>query len=103
MKAEARHPIQIFNAKMRPRWSAMLSAAPASPLPGGGDEALIAELKEAKGLLADLMTWFGKYPEFKPNPDYMIGVTEDISKTRAFLARNGKGEGRARPKTTSCR
>ena len=62
MKAEARHPIQIFNAKMRPRWSAMIGAAPsprqipwqhrqieddgvggyrykaapASPLPGGG-------------------------------------------------------------------
>ena len=36
MKAEARHPIQIFNAKMRPRWSAMLAAAPASPQPGGG-------------------------------------------------------------------
>lgn len=26
MKAEARHPIQIFNAKMRPRWSAMIDA-----------------------------------------------------------------------------
>lgn len=67
--------------------------APASPLPGGGVESLIAELKEARRLLADLMVWFGKYPEFKPNPDYMSGVTEDIAKTRAFLARNGKGEG----------
>ena len=56
-------------------------------------KALIAELKEARRLLADLMVWFGKYPEFKPNPDYMSGVTEDIAKTRAFLARNGKGEG----------
>ena len=66
-------------------------AAPASPLPGGV-EALIAELKEARGLLADLMVWFGKYPEFKPNPDYMSGVTEDIAKTRAFLARNGESQ-----------
>lgn len=55
-------------------------------------KALIADLTEARGLLADLMVWFGKYPEFKPNPDYMSGVTQDIAKTRAFLARNGKGE-----------
>lgn len=55
-------------------------------------KALIAELKEARRLLADLMVWFGKYPEFKPNPDYMSGVTEDIAKTRAFLARNGESQ-----------
>ena len=55
-------------------------------------KALIAELREARGLLADLMVWFGKYPEFKPNPDYMSGVTEDIAKTRAFLARNGESQ-----------
>ena len=47
MKAEARHPIQIFNAKMRPRWSAMLAAAPASPLPEGGGWQDISTFRES--------------------------------------------------------
>lgn len=36
LKAENKTPREIFDAKMRPRWSAMLAAAPASPLPGDG-------------------------------------------------------------------
>lgn len=157
MKAEARHPIQIFNAKMRPRWSAMLAAAPASPLPEGGvrlsknlgqlkspdqdalekrlrdaaddfaDHAtpiegdgptatllreaadMIAELKEARGLLQgfvddenDAVTnplgglSLGGLMDGRDNSGcvYQSAALEDrIIQTRAFLARNGKGEG----------
>lgn len=58
--------------------------APASPLPGGGNEALIAELKEARGLLE----------RTKPfTSSLAVGASELHSDIRAFLARNGKGEG----------
>lgn len=60
------------------RYIALL-AAPASPLPGGGDEALTAELKVARGLL---QRWRSDLP---------TEALEDL--TDAFLARNGKGEG----------
>lgn len=56
-----------------------LAAAPASPLPGGGDEDLIAELKEAREHLARCV-------ELVPAPGA-------IDAADAFLARNGKGEG----------
>ncbi|WP_295195090.1 hypothetical protein [uncultured Brevundimonas sp.] len=57
----------------------LVAAAPASPLPGGGDEALIAELKEARKHLARCV-------ELVPAPGA-------IDAADAFLARNGKGEG----------
>lgn len=60
-----------------------LAAAPASPLQGGGDEALIAELKEAKTLLS------------KARGDLYIdrnGI-DMLDQINAFFARNGKGEG----------
>ena len=60
-------------------YRAALKAAPASPLPEGGDEALIAELKEARGLLKEALDDF---------------ISDEMEQAiRAFLARNGKGEG----------
>lgn len=58
-------------------------AAPASLLPGGGNEALIAELKEAKTLLS------------KARGDLYIDPNgiDMLDQINAFLARNGKGEG----------
>lgn len=65
-------------------FKAMLAAAPASPLPGGGDEALIAELKEARGLLVQSLNGLA------------LETVDDFAlrnRLQAFLARNGKGEG----------
>ncbi len=74
MKAEARHPIQIFNAKMRPRWSAMLSAAPASPLPGGGD-------------------WINGLPDVPVgSPAWCAWATHEIMNLRAKLPAAPTGE-----------
>ena len=56
----------------------LVAAAPASPLPGGGDEALIAELKEAREHLARCV-------ELVPEP----GAIEAAD---AFLARNGESQ-----------
>lgn len=69
------------------------SAAPASPLPGGGNEALIAELKEAREVIARL----GSSEAFDM-PQAISGplageIRARMDYARAFLARNGKGEG----------
>ena len=81
--------------KTTPRsiYAAMLAAAPASPLPGGGDEALIAELKEAREVIARL----GSSEAFDM-PQAISGplageIRARMDYARAFLARNGKGEG----------
>ena len=54
-----------------------------------GLTALIAELKEARGLITDIAA--SKITE--DNPYIWKWVSEVMIKARAFLARNGKGEG----------
>ena len=71
-----------------------LSSAPASPLPGGGDEALIAELKEAKRLMKPFAVYYEINDLDERAADDAIEVpVGDLRLVRAFLARNGKGEG----------
>lgn len=52
-------------------------------------KALIAELKEANGLLSDIAA--SKITS--DNPYLWKWASEVLTKTRAFLARNGRGEG----------
>ena len=72
--------------------------APASPLPEGGVEALIAELREARAIMEP----FALLAVDEENGIKGINMNDPISKwltiaqlvdARAFLARNGKGEG----------
>ena len=60
MKAESKTPRELFDAKMRPRWVAMLAAAPASPLPGGGPLSKnLGQLKsgQCSGIAGELSGW----------------------------------------------
>ena len=71
-----------------------VSAAPASPLPGGENEALIAELKEARRLLKPFAVYYEINDLDERLADDTIEVpVGDLRLARAFLARNGKGEG----------
>lgn len=79
-------------------WSAMLAAAPASPLPGGGDmdwqdkaEGLESDLRQAV-----LVAWKRGAEEWcRLNYPQWVDWLEacHTPAARAFLARNGKGEG----------
>ena len=76
------------------RW--LLAAAPASPLPGGGEDDTVVDLAEALRLLEEVaplaICWATHYASsrgFEQHPHHKA-LNEQI---RAFLARNGKGEG----------
>lgn len=66
MKAENKTPREIFDAKMRPRWSAMLAAAPASPLPGGGWQDMTCD--EQFALATEIAANIGYV--LQPEPDH---------------------------------
>lgn len=47
--------------------------------------------KEVIGALKGMMKWFGKYPEFIPDPQYAEETNNSIKSARALLARIGAG------------
>lgn len=72
-------------------------AAPASPLPeGGGDEALIAELKEARGLMKPFAAMADEEGGYRDDDRLAWGLNRcditwgNLRAARAFLARNGE-------------
>lgn len=53
---------------------------------------LLVALAEARELLERAHKWFGKYPEWKPNPDKMDKVVADFADIAAWLSAHTEGK-----------